>query len=181
MRSLLLFIEARACSGAIEPRSHPRSRPRLARKRREVRPLRRARQRFGDQAQAFVELRVFGAERVLRGDVDFVGRVGAVVLDAPAGVGEPERELGLRGLGAVGETVARVDADDAAPRAHADQRAEAVELEAVAEDVAVAACELVRQRDHRAADRLFRVRVRRRPARYVVGDALAGELLQQQR
>ena len=99
--------------------------------------------------------------------------VGAVVLDAPADVVEPERELGLRGLGAVDQRVARPDADHAAPGARADQRADAHQLEAVREDVAVRARVLVGERDHRAGDRLVGVRRRLAPALQVVADALA--------
>ena len=51
--------------------------------------------------------------------------IGAVVLDAEADVAEPERELRLRRLAAVDELMARPDADDAAPGARADQRADA--------------------------------------------------------
>jgi hypothetical protein len=59
------------------------------------------------------------------GVVDLDLRLGAVVLDAPAHVLEPERELGLRRRAAVGQRVAGPDADDAAPGARADQRADA--------------------------------------------------------
>ena len=51
------------------------------------------------------------------------------------------------------------DADDAAPRARADQRADPHQLEAVREDVAVGARVLVGQRDDRPGRRLVRVRL----------------------
>ena len=77
-------------------------------------------------------------------------------------------------------SVARPDADDAAPGARAHQRADAHQLEAVREDVAVAAGVFVGQRHHRAGGRFLGVGRGAAPARHVVGDALARHLLQQQ-
>ena len=73
----------------------------------------------------------------------------------------------------------RVDPDDAAPGAFAHHWTEFVELEAVAEDVAVRACELVGQRDHRAADRFWRIGLRGPVPRDIVADAFTGELLEE--
>ena len=61
-------------------------------------------------------------------------------------------------------SVARPDADDAAPGARADQRADAHQLEAVREDVAVGAGVLVGQRHHRPGRRLRRVGLRAGPS-----------------
>ena len=72
-----------------------------------------------------LELPIALVRRVLRRVVDLDLRIGAVVLDGEADVGEPERELRLRRLAAVDELVARTDADDAAPRARADELADA--------------------------------------------------------
>ena len=62
---------------------------------------------LGDLAQRrlerLLELRVAAARRVLGRVVDVDVRVGAVVLDLPADVLEPERELRLGGLAAVGD------------------------------------------------------------------------------
>jgi hypothetical protein len=62
-----------------------------------------------------LELAVAAGGRVLRRVVDLDVGIGAVVLDAEADIGEPERELGLGRLGAVDEAVPWPDADDAAP------------------------------------------------------------------
>src|SRR5579862_2967507 len=75
----------------------------------------------------------------------------------------------------------RLDADDAAPGSFSDERTELVEFERVAENVAVGTGELIGERDDRAADRLGRIRNRRAVTRRVVADALACELLEQQR
>ena len=93
----------------------------------------------------------------MRSDVDVVIRIGSVILDPPADVDEPERKFGLRRQRAVNEMMIRIDADDAAPRAFSNERAELVELKAVAENVAVRSGKLIRQRDDRAGDRLGRI------------------------
>src|SRR6516225_6487886 len=75
----------------------------------------------------------------------------------------------------------RLYADHAAPRAFADEWPEFVEFEAMAENVAVRAGELIRQRHHRTGDRFGWIGMRRTVPRSIVTDALARQLLQQQR
>src|SRR5699024_8578242 len=64
------------------------------------------------------------------------------VLHAPVLALEPECIAGLGDLGAVDEFVAAVDADDTAPGAHADDRADPLGLDAGVDDVAVGAGDL---------------------------------------
>ena len=134
-----------------------------------------------DEVERLGHLRVVAVAHVVRGDVDVVVGIGSVVLHGPADVDEPEREFRLGRDRAVDQAMVGVDADDAAPGPLPDQRAEAVEFEAVAEDVAVGARELVGERDHRAADGLGRIGHRRAPARDVVADAFARQFLEQER
>ena len=72
------------------------------------------------------------------------------------------------------------DADHAAPGALADELADAHQLEAVAEDVAVGPRLFIGQRDHGTRRGLVGIAGRLAPAQQVPGDALAGDLLQQQ-
>jgi hypothetical protein len=80
---------------------------------------------------------------VLRRDVYVVCRIRPVVLDTPPDIGEPERVLGLGRHAVVDEHVAHVDPDDASPGPLTDDGTELLDLEDVAEDVAVGAGELV--------------------------------------
>jgi len=72
-----------------------------------------------------------------RADVDRDIQLRAMVLDAKAHILEPAAELRLGGDAAVDEVLARVDADDPAPGAGADERTQAHELEGMAEEVVV--------------------------------------------
>src|ERR1700730_12866387 len=116
----------------------------------EVRHSHRIRfQRRKNELDRFFHLRVALDARVVRRDVDVVVGIGAVIFDAPADVDEPKRKLGLRRHGAVHQRMTRPDADDAAPRAFADQRSEPVQFEAVAKNVAVGPRVLVGDAHHR--------------------------------
>src|SRR5580704_4387159 len=77
--------------------------------------------------------------------------------------------------------MARPDADHASPGPLAHERPEAIDLEEVAEDIAVGTCELVRQRDHRSGRRLWGIRKNVAPPRHVVPDALARQFFQEKR
>src|SRR5581483_3951817 len=75
----------------------------------------------------------------------------------------------------------RIDADDAAPRAFTDERTEAVELKAVAENVTVRAGKLIRDCNDRATHGFRWIRYGFTVAWNIVADPLAREFLQQQR
>src|SRR5579864_5515046 len=143
------------------------------------RGLRRGLREIERDFERLLELPIVSGERVLRRVVDLDFRIGAVILDGETDVREPERKLRLRRFAAVDELVPRVDADDAAPGTHAEQRPDLHQLEAVREDVAVGARVLVRQRDHRAGRRLHRIGLGLPPAREVVADASARHFLEQ--
>ena len=68
-------------------------------------------QKLGDAA---FELRVFALPEFVGRDIDVEVGIGPIILDLPAHIGEPVRELGLRGYTAIRQTVPRRDADNAA-------------------------------------------------------------------
>src|SRR5699024_9329871 len=94
-----------------------------------------------------------------------------------ADVLKPEGKFGLSGDRAVYQRVARPDAHYAAPGAFSEQRAEFHQFKAMAEDIPVAAGVFIGQRDHRPGDRFLGIRARLAPARDIVADLGAGELL----
>src|ERR1051326_743970 len=102
------------------------------------RPVRRT---LGDLVQrrlnCSIQLRIRSVRVVLWRVVHLDVRVSAVVLDPPAHVVEEERELRLRGDGAVNQAMPRPDADHAAPGPLTYQRPQLHHLERVREDVAV--------------------------------------------
>ncbi|OFA59558.1 hypothetical protein BEN35_02095 [Streptomyces fradiae] len=104
-------------------------------------------------------------------------RIDAVVLHAPAVTLHPGGVLGLGDARAVHQVVTAVDADDAAPGAGADDRADAQRLDRGVDDVAVGAGELVRDRDDGPARRVLRIAERPHAAREVPADDAAGQLL----
>src|SRR5215469_13516594 len=96
---------------------------------------------FIDQAQGFrdgaFQLGIAIVSIVLWRNIDFDIGVGAVVLDLPAHVFEPESEFRLSGHRTIDQFMARIDANDATPGTLADERAQAKQFEAVGKDVAV--------------------------------------------
>ena len=92
--------------------------------------------------QSLSELRVLAGHPRLRWVEHLDIRVDAVVLHAPASLGEPERVARLRHRRAVHPAPA-VDADHAAPGARADDRSDGHLLERLVDDVAVATGVLV--------------------------------------
>src|SRR5699024_9986584 len=79
------------------------------------------------------------------------------VLHAPVLALEPECIAGLGDLVAVDEFVAAVDADDTAPGAHADDRADPLSLDAGVDDVAVGAGDLIGHEGHWPARCVLRI------------------------
>src|SRR5699024_2688765 len=64
---------------------------------------------------------------------------------------DPEGIARLRHAGTVDEVIAAVDADDSAPRADTDDRADALGLHTRVDDVAVGTGELIGHEDHGSA------------------------------
>src|SRR6266702_258268 len=82
---------------------------------------------FFNQAQGFgnraFQLRITILDVILWSDVDLDIGVGAVVLDVPAHVFEPESKFRLGGCRTIDQFMTRFDANDTAPGALADERA----------------------------------------------------------
>jgi hypothetical protein len=130
------------------------------------------------QLHRLVELGVAALDVILRADVDLDIGIRAVVLHAPPDIGEPEGVFRLGGEAPVDQGVAGRNSDHATPGSLPHHGAEAEQLEAVGEDVAIGAGVLVGDGHQRPGRGVGRVGLRFAPAADVVPDAPPGELLQ---
>jgi len=105
-----------------------------------------------------VELGIVASQHVGRQVLHHLVRLHAPALDEPvAGVQAVEAELGRRGAAAVDQVLVGLDADAAAPGAHADDVGQALVLDGLGEELAVAAGVLVDQHGQRPVERTLGV------------------------